>query len=784
MSRTEIKPRRIERISIKKFRGATTSTDLTLDPTKPIIMIFGENGTGKSTIIDAIDFVCNESHGSLGERSSTNAKKHLPAIGCDASEMVVGIGSGEDTWNAVLGSRKVQVIGPEPRLTAHVLRRSQLLRLIEAPAAERYKEMRKFIDVEGVESCEQSLSAALKSANQRLEIEIRSKQDAEDALRELWHAEGRPGAPAGDAMSWAAERAKANTASLESRRSLVNGLTAALDDFLIERRKVDEARSDLTARNEALSALRCEVESAGSLDAGASMSLITVLEDAQRYLAAPDDKEKCPVCEQAVSADDLRERIAARLSAVTQLRELGNRLRAAETALGNSTAVLASCESSLAKAGRHLRASALAARESDVPTSVVRWEECEPYLAIPPEGVPDDPGKANCLAEVLRPSRETLAEYAEQLSAEINQFNAISQNYRRVLDGDERIRDAETVARNLASALKVVRWQRLSFIQNVLEKVNDNCNEFYSCLHPDEALGDIHLHMDDKQRGSLLQGATFEGEFDVPPQAYYSESHLDTLGFCLFLAVAKHYSKGNAVIALDDIFTSVDSVHLSRIIDLLTKVSSVFDQVIITTHFRQWRDRYRTSQGPGRYAQLIELHKWSLNGGVRTFDTKICIDELAGKLKAEPFDRQGIASQSGVLLEAVLDRLTIILRCHLPRLQNGGYTLGDYFNSLMKLSESLVIRRHDGGGVVQPSEEVFIKPLFDAVNALTFIRNQVGCHFSAVGSDIADADVETFGDSTVKFVSALVCPHCGDMPRQKESNYFKCSCGRIRLAKQ
>ncbi len=66
--------KKISKLVLTKFRGATTETVLGFDDEKPIVLIFGENGRGKSTIIDAIDFVCNKSAGSIKARSSTDPK--------------------------------------------------------------------------------------------------------------------------------------------------------------------------------------------------------------------------------------------------------------------------------------------------------------------------------------------------------------------------------------------------------------------------------------------------------------------------------------------------------------------------------------------------------------------------------------------------------------------------------------------------------------------------------------------------------------------------------------
>ena len=66
-------PKRIESITLEKFKGATNNVTIDFDTSKPVVIIFGENGSGKSTIIDAIDFVFNDSFGSIDQRSTTGS---------------------------------------------------------------------------------------------------------------------------------------------------------------------------------------------------------------------------------------------------------------------------------------------------------------------------------------------------------------------------------------------------------------------------------------------------------------------------------------------------------------------------------------------------------------------------------------------------------------------------------------------------------------------------------------------------------------------------------------
>src|SRR5436309_3054049 len=122
---------RIERIDLDGFRGATTPITILLDPNRPMVVIFGDNGTGKSTILDAIDMVCNGAVGSLSDRSlGANPARYLPAAGSEGGRLHVGILAGESASSASLapGRGGVRRNGAIP--AAHVLRRKKMLNLV------------------------------------------------------------------------------------------------------------------------------------------------------------------------------------------------------------------------------------------------------------------------------------------------------------------------------------------------------------------------------------------------------------------------------------------------------------------------------------------------------------------------------------------------------------------------------------------------------------------------------------------------------------------------------
>jgi recombinational DNA repair ATPase RecF len=127
----------ISKIALHHFRGASQPVDLAFDKTKPLIMIFGENGTGKSTLIDAIDLISNECVGSLDGKSSATVKQHGPTIGRKPADVSIQIVSGAQQWRGSLSGSKVAITGPTPRPRVHMLRRGQLVKLTEAQPAQR-----------------------------------------------------------------------------------------------------------------------------------------------------------------------------------------------------------------------------------------------------------------------------------------------------------------------------------------------------------------------------------------------------------------------------------------------------------------------------------------------------------------------------------------------------------------------------------------------------------------------------------------------------------------------
>ena len=769
---------RIERLVVENYRGSSTRLQLDFDTDKPITLLFGENGTGKTTIVDALDAIGNCSKGSLEDKSSTQARDHLPTIGKKPADIRIEVTSGASTWTASLAGNNLTT-NPAPRPKIRVLRRSHLQRLIEAQPAQRYAELQHFIDVGKVESSENALKDAATGAKSDLDAAVKRRVEADAQLQKVWEAEGKPGS---NAVDWAKAVAEQDTAKLEqdvqSLRLLYTTVTKA-DTALAE---LQEAQAVADQGNNEVQQVEQEIAKLPGIDAQNAISLAGILQKVGQHLQAGTHTDECPVCRQAIPLDELKADVQKRLAELKQYDELRikrdtavqNFLVAHQLVDGKMGALFTAARALLNFTHNCVIEIVVAAgiKQADSP------ELAKQNGAIQVDALQE----SEQLIDIFSALKQDIIDAGQAISKQTGLVSSIRVQYEQVQENATATVELTKLQSALNEAYNTVRLTRIEFTQKILDQIASECNRLYAAIHTNEPIAISRLALDVGKRASLSQAATFQGHNDVPPQAYFSESHLDTLGFCFWLALVKRESpKSDVVIVLDDVFTSVDAQHINRIAQLITDESKHFAQVIITTHQRLWRDIYRYQYGAGKLAQMIELQGWSLAKGISNFKTRLAVDELIASIVAAPFERQTAASRAGILLEAILDYLALQYRCRVARTHDGSYTLGELLDGTESLFKKLEVHRPDidaAGKPYNPPKYVSSKAsaITSQIRDMTFLRNQVGAHFNVAGAAVADADVQHFADLTVKLAEALSCPTCGQIPGKKTATHFQCSC--------
>ena len=759
------------------IRGATKPVTIKFDPEKKLVIVFGENGTGKSTIVDAFDMIANGVFGSI-EGRSTAKTKHVPSIGKRAKDLKVGLKVGEESWSGSMAGAKIEVAPSDNRPAFEILRRNQLLNFVEAAPGQRYKVVQSFIDVSGVEASEQSVLDAVNQANQENTAAIKCKIDAEEKLNSQWEENGKPGE---SWTEWAVKTAKLETKTLSTKVELLEGLVGDIGSFRSRKADFDLADTKLKEARAELEAVEIELQQQQDSWSDQTPSLIGALEQTSNLLEAGWQQGNCPVCQLDIKPDELRKRVSQSLDSMKALKTANDKQRSAYRAVDSAANSLASDRTQLVTALVKLLIDAKSSGLQEVNELSLDLETA--LIGVQAEEVTTaNLEVANLAAEKIATVEGILEKQKDDSQRDKNQLHSVRTNYGAYTEADEEIEQTDLLKKKLEIIHKSMRDKRIAFVQDILDSVSNEIDRLYTFIHPDEDVKSGRLELATNKRASLQQFGEFAGT-EVEPQGYFSDSHLDTLGFCCWLALAKREDAENKIIVLDDVFSSVDAPHLGRILELIDQECVNFAQFFAMTHNRVWVDRFRQNQAAGKTTHLIQLVRWTNSRGISHHRMPLELDEIETLLqdhaKGQPLNRQGLSSRCGILLEAVLTQLSLQYRCSVPHTTDGAYTLGELKSSCAKLMKKLERIEIDEDG--NESAPVSAKPPFDELFKIVFIRNQVGCHFNLSGATLSDAEVEEFGKKTVDFVKAVVCNHCGDVPRADKSNYRQCTCAKTRL---
>lgn len=130
-----------------------------------------------------------------------------------------------------------------------------------------------------------------------------------------------------------------------------------------------------------------------------------------------------------------------------------------------------------------------------------------------------------------------------------------------------------------------------SGFKSFLSHLSKDINDLYTFMNPGEHINNIQLIP--LEKNDEFVGITIQYEFyknDVtPPNKYLSESHLNCLGLAFFLTSVKAFNKTNKFFVLDDVISSFDSTHRARFAHLIDERFSDY-QIIVLTHEKDWFD--------------------------------------------------------------------------------------------------------------------------------------------------------------------------------------------------
>ncbi len=794
---------RLLKLNIRGFRGARF--DLPLDFTKNSrsVSIFGENATGKSTITDALEwFMLGKVEHLWHEDCKEEALRNVLIGEKDSSTVSVEFSDAKLNGTKTLGPDFKTITSNastafksflEKAATERIfLRHAQITNIVAKTKGEKREWIAKIIGYQAITDFRSDIQSTL-NALQKDSAYGTAKQLADNAQNELFKLANGVIASENDLFVKANELIKpygldvtitdhsTYQKALKELGTKISQPERAKIKFRLDQMKkecdsfVNNVQVLLNAKNafiDPYNELAKDKTAVSQLNIGQLLTIGKAVIEAGHFT-----EHQCPFCLTPYDLEKLREEVEARIQNITQIQgkyEDARTLKATFIQAANAlVAVVKPLASNYGDLEKFKTLTSEGAKALDTLNSWVNvtnegFSKFQPVMLLQ-----QDVDAIKAFA--------TLVEAQAKLAKSESETLELSEQQKRLIETISQVRDLEkqfdqyqinTAIKHLYEkqilSLSAI-FDKFMLVQNaalqlVLDKISEDVNNYYTMLHPKEEV--------DKVRLSVVgaEGIEFEYQFHgkkvYPPVKYLSESHLNSLGICLFLASAKLFNSASRFFVLDDIVTSFDLGHRRRLLRLIKEQFGDW-QIILLTHERFWFEMIQKELSQSGW--LFKEVEWDADNGIQ-------LSPSVGDLKAlieEKRKKHDVSNDIRKLLEASLKEI-----CHALEVkvafrfndENEGRMSGELLSEL----RATVNRK-----CPQLKEHASFANL-EGSNLLATVGSHDNPAKAITGGDIdvALADIAALTD-------LFTCKDCGKYVEAKQhvpgQNKIACKCGKKQI---
>jgi len=696
---------KVEKIKIEEFRGIR---NLTLDFNGENYAICGPNGTGKSGVVDALEFALTGNISRLSGEGMGNVsvKKHAPHVDSrDNPEkacitVVLKISSLADKEVTLVRNVKnpttpsitptsPEILAALSQFDGHpefVLSRREIIRYVISKPGNRSEEVQALLRLDQVGELRSNLKTISNSYDKESKDFKRVQSQASESLAQALEI---------------SDIEKNKILEAINLRRVILGLTQLVDltattafnDGLETSTKVaalpkvnkTSALADLKLCSDELQKITSEKMATECLDLKDKLSILsnnpiaTESVSREKFLRTAIDfvtEEACPVCDTKWDMPTLQGFIRAKLQKfeeVTKTRtELELRLELIISLIDKVDDAITLIEK-LAKVFTTEHIISLAAYRASLASYRKSLKNFLPLTDTisATEKIPVIPESITKIIADIEKAVTAIPEPTQQEAARDYIIRAQDrlETYRKAAREADKAKKRAELTKKIYDIYTDVSNKAL---EDVYKDVEGEFSSLYCAINTEDE-GSFTAKLA-PSIGKLGFDVDFYGRGHFPPGAYHSEGHQDAMGLCLYLALMKKLQGNNFRFAvLDDVLMSVDTVHRREVCNLL-KQYFPNTQFILTTHDEVWLKLMATA-GLIKPGNATRFSNWTPDHGPAEWRTRDVWTEIDNALKAN--DVRTAASLLRYYLEHVFREVCDSLHVRVGFRGDGRYELGD-----------------------------------------------------------------------------------------------------------
>lgn len=803
-------------LEINNFRGIK---NLKINPEGKNFMIIGPNGSGKSAVVDAMDFLLTGQISRMTGKGTKGItlKKHGPHIDHsphDANvraivqipgvEEPIEIQRTLDSPNNLICDNSVREnLKPVLELATrgqHVLTRREILNYVNADPGTRGKQIQTLLKITNVEKTRSTLNqvkntlknnhtakeSALKTISSTLCNNIGIETFDTTKILNFTNLnrkilDGKP------LEKLSSEKLKEG---IEPQNPVSNTAGLNLDLLKKDVDKLSELISDKNRENIERTYLELR-ELIDNINSNPNLKKANENLKLTRLgigLIGPDGT--CPLCDKPWNTKDLKEHLNAKIDALEDVSENLDKIsKLTEDIIHDINLRLAGLRE-IIKSAEKLELNkelSILKKWFDDLEGLLSYFEDETYHFLE-----FDVGKIQVIFSpdinpILEKIYTTAAEKTPEPSSEQTAWDNLTRLEENLNNYETSVADFNKSFKSYYKAeilLNTFLESRNSVLDNLFTEIKERFVELYRELHSiDEKNFDAQIVSDG---AGVNFKVNFHGKGVNPPNALHSEGHQDSMGICLYLALAERLTTGYIdIIILDDVMMSVDAPHRRHICHMLAEFFKG-RQFFITTHDQTWA-RQLQSEGVIKARNRIEFSNWTINNG-----PSINVFGDIWELIYDDLNKNDIPSAAAKLRRGSEEYFTqVCASLHAPVKFNfnGQYELGDLltgalseYNNQLKHAKSAANSWGNNEELEKLKDiETFSKDVFKRLNMERWAVNPA-VHYNQ-WADFTQEDfkpvVETFHD----LFSIFKCSECGTLlhlvTQGPRAEVVKCNCGNV-----